>query len=81
MSATPTSERPGLLTVRQVSEILGCSPRHVYRMSDSGRMPRPVRLGALTRWPAHTGDPSTGVEDWVSAGCPACRQARKGGVR
>ncbi len=41
---------PALLDVRAVSALLNCSPRHVYRLSDSGRMPRPVKLGALVRW-------------------------------
>jgi predicted DNA-binding transcriptional regulator AlpA len=38
--------RPGpnlaaLLGVREVAALLGCSTRHVYRMADAGRMPRP----------------------------------------
>ncbi len=64
-----------LLDVQTVAEILGCSPRHVYRLSDSARMPSPVRLGALVRWRKSTGDPTTGVEDWVLAGCPSMRKA------
>ena len=38
-----------LVDVHQLAEMLGCSPRHVYRLSDAGKMPRPVKLGALVR--------------------------------
>lgn len=79
MTAIPLAEPPALLTVRQVAETLGCSPRHVYRLADAGRMPRPVRLGSLIRWRRQTGDPTTGIEDWIDAGCPAVRQ--HGGLR
>ena len=61
-----------MLDVAQVAEMLGCSPRHVYRLSDAGRMPRPIRLGALVRW----SKPS--LVDWIGAGCPNCRTAGKG---
>jgi excisionase family DNA binding protein len=57
-----------LLDVRAVAKMLGCSPRHVYRLSDGGRMPAPVKLGALVRWRA------TAIEEWIAAGCPAVRR-------
>lgn len=57
-----------LLDVQSVADMLGCSTRHVYRLSDAGRMPAPVKLGALVRWNR------TAVEEWISAGCPACRK-------
>jgi len=67
MPATTPAMLPALLDVRQVAQLLGCSGRHVYRMSDSGRMPRPAKLGNLVRWNR------TEIEDWISAGCPAVR--------
>ena len=42
---------PAMLTVDQVAKLLGCSARTVRRLIDSGRIPTPVRLGALVRWP------------------------------
>jgi excisionase family DNA binding protein len=50
-----TTNGPGhnpaeLLDVRAVAGVLGCSTRHVYRMADAGRMPRPLKLGQLVRW-------------------------------
>lgn len=53
-----------LLDVEIVAAMLGCSPRHVYRLSDAGRMPGPVKLGSLVRWSR------AAVEQWIEAGCP-----------
>lgn len=61
-----------LLDVRGVAAFLNCSPRHVYRLSDAGRMPSPLRLGTLVRWSRKT------VADWIAAGCPSVRSARGG---
>ena len=60
-----------LLDVQAVAEMCGCSTRHVYRLSDAGRMPRPVKLGALVRWKA-TGPGS--LAEWIDDGCPSCRK-------
>ena len=58
-----------MLNVGDVAKLLRCSARTVYRLSDSGRMPRPVKLGALVRWPREQ------VEGWIAEGCPNCRKA------
>ena len=47
---SPANASAKLLDVQAVAELLDCSPRHVYRLSDSGRMPAPLKLGALCRW-------------------------------
>jgi excisionase family DNA binding protein len=57
-----------LLDVRTVAAMLGCSPRHVYRLADAGRMPAPVRVGALVRWRR------SDLDSWLAAGCPATRR-------
>lgn len=59
-----------MLDVNQVAALLNCSARHVYRLADAGRMPRPVKLGALVRWPRHK------IEAWIEDGCPSCRSPR-----
>jgi predicted DNA-binding transcriptional regulator AlpA len=64
-----------LLDVRAVAALLDCSARHVYRLADAGRMPPPVRIGALVRWRRSTGDPTTGIEDWIAGGCRPVRPA------
>jgi len=57
-----------MLTVHDVARMLNCSARTVYRLADSGRIPRPVKLGALVRWPREV------VEQWIADGCPDVRK-------
>lgn len=68
MLETVPRTRTTLLDVRAVAEMLDCSPRHVYRLVDAGRMPAPVRVGALIRWPERV------IEEWIANGCPSCRE-------
>lgn len=58
-----------MLDVQAVAAMLDCSPRHVYRLSDGGLMPPPVRLGALVRWSRAV------IEAWISGGCKPVRTA------
>lgn len=50
MTATVIPTDPILLDVRAVARLLACSPRHVHRLTDAGRLPRPIALGRLIRW-------------------------------
>lgn len=61
------ADGPAMLDVKGVARLLGCSPRHVNRLSEAGRMPDPVKLGALVRWDR------AGLARWIAAGCPAVR--------
>ena len=69
--STGTESSAKLLDVQAVSRMLGCSTRHVYRLSDAGRMPAPLKLGALVRWSRES------VEEWIRAGCPSCRKGAR----
>ena len=62
-----------LLDVAAVADLLNCSQRHVYRLSDAGKMPAPVKLGALVRWSASS------IREWINAGCPAVRSLKGAG--
>lgn len=62
-----TTTTPELLPIGEVARLLGCSPRHVWRLADSDRMPRPVKLGAASRWRRAE------LLRWLDAGCPATR--------
>jgi len=71
MTAVESPERATgrkLGDVKAVAAKLDCSPRHVYRLADSDRMPRPVRLGTLVRWDLDE------LDRWIAAGCPSCRK-------
>ena len=61
----------GMLNVGDVARMLRCSSRTVYRLAGSGRMPRPIKLGALVRWPREQ------VSAWIADGCPTRRDARQ----
>lgn len=71
-SPPPPGTKAALLDVDQVAAMLSCSPRHVRRLAEAGRMPRPVHLGALTRWAR------ADIEAWIAGGC---QPMRKGGRR
>ena len=73
--ATP-APLPALLDVETLRALLGnCSARHAYRLADSGRMPRPIKLGALVRWRRDE------IEAWIAGGCKPVRVAgSKGGA-
>lgn len=43
---------------------IGCSSRHILRMVDAGLMPKPIKLGRLTRWRRCE------IEQWLANGCP-----------
>jgi len=58
-----------LLTIGEVADLLKLSIRTIRRLADSGKMPRPVKVGALIRWKA------IDLESWVEAGCPSVRRA------
>ena len=57
-----------MLDVRTVADLLDCSARHVYRLADAGRMPRPIKLGKLVRWRR------SAVEAWLADDCPLVRK-------
>ena len=54
-----------LLSVADVARLLGgVGERTVWRWADSGRMPRPLRVGGRRLWRRHE------IQRWVEAGCP-----------
>ena len=61
-----------LIEIDSIAQMLKCSTRHVRRLVDSGRIPRPIKLGTLLRWI------KSDIDRWFIAGCPSCR---KGGTR
>ncbi len=63
-----------LLDVNAVTILLGnCSRRHVRRLADSGRMPRPIKLGSLIRWRRAE------LMVWLQGGCQPIRTVKDSG--
>jgi len=66
-SGAAVLERTGaadrLIGVRDVSELLDCSDRHVWKLSYSARLPTPVRVGRAVKWRL------SDIERYIVAGC------------
>ncbi|MFN7878231.1 MAG: helix-turn-helix transcriptional regulator [Pirellula sp.] len=62
-----------MLSVTNLAKRWGCSERHVRRMVDAGRCPRPIKFGSLLRFPVAV------IEQWENDGCPHVRNIAKGG--
>jgi excisionase family DNA binding protein len=71
LPAAPVRDPAALLDVQAVAALLHCSSRHVYRLADAGRMPSPVKLGALVRWRRQD------LDNWLASGCKPVRAIGK----
>ena len=47
---TAHNEAPVLLDVKAVAALFQSSPATIWRRVNDGTMPRPVRIGGMTRW-------------------------------
>jgi excisionase family DNA binding protein len=68
----PSATLPLLISVESVADLLGISPRSVWRRLSSGEMIEPIKIGKSVRWRRQE------VIDWVEAGCPIPVIERKG---
>ena len=59
-----TKNEPVLLTVEELSSLLGISIRTIWRRESTGDIPVPVRIGGLVRWRRAE------IDNWIEAGCP-----------
>lgn len=61
---TTTSDNVQMLTASDVAKRLRISVRGVWRQVSTGRIPEPVYVGRLARWPLAT------IKEWMEQGCP-----------
>ena len=47
---TTHNEGPALLDVKAVAALFQSSPAIIWRRVNDGTIPRPVRIGGMTRW-------------------------------
>ena len=47
---TTYNETPVLLDVKAVAALFQSSPATIWRRVNDGTLPRPVRIGGMTRW-------------------------------
>ncbi len=59
-----------LINAIEVGSLLSCSARHVVRLAEAERLPKPLRLGSLVRWRR------TDIESWIAQGCPGAEARR-----
>jgi predicted DNA-binding transcriptional regulator AlpA len=52
------------LSAADVAKLLNISIRHVWALNSSNQLPRPLKLGRLTRWRA------SDICSWLEAGAP-----------
>jgi excisionase family DNA binding protein len=53
-----------LIGVREVAKLLKVSVRHVVRVSETGEIPPPIRIGRAVRWSRDA------LTKWIADGCP-----------
>jgi excisionase family DNA binding protein len=72
---SPAPDTTGMFDVQDLAKLLRCSTRTIYRLSDGGKMPPPLKLGGLCRWP------KSKILEWIDRGCQPVRSvaARTGG--
>lgn len=49
---TPSAAPERLLTLREVRELTSLSSATIYRMVAAGALPKPIKCGNASRWPA-----------------------------
>ena len=61
---------PQLIDIDELQRLTLMSKATIWRMEAAGRIPPACRIGRSVRWRLRTGDPATGIADWIEAGCP-----------
>ena len=59
-SCTPFDSVAMLVRAKEIAAFLGCSPKHVRKLSERGEFPKPVKAGRLLRWSRQS------VERWLA---------------
>ncbi|HDP36107.1 MAG TPA: DNA-binding protein [Candidatus Hydrogenedentes bacterium] len=57
-----------MLTTKEVAALLRISRRTLFTLLDSGKLPRPCRVGRQFRWPKTT------IDAWIGDGMPNVRK-------
>lgn len=61
-----------LVDVNAAARLCSLSRSAFYNLVNSGRAPRPIKLGRSARWRRQE------LLDWIVSGCPDIRQGKKG---
>lgn len=64
-----TTIEPELLTTKQAAGLLSIGERSLWRASNSGQAPRPIKIGGSVRYR------KSDLLAWIADGCPDLRKA------
>lgn len=70
MTSTSAIDSVRLIDVKELAQITGLSRATIWRHHEEGIMPCGVKIGRSVRWRLRTGNPQTGILDWIEASCP-----------
>ena len=71
-------KRYRLIGIDELSQITGLSKATLWRHHTNGLIPHGCTIGRSVRWRLRTGNPQTGILDWLDVGCPPCNSHQKG---
>ncbi len=55
---------PIVIGVEEFAQLMGVTPRTIWRWDSTGKVPEPVRVGGAVRWRL------ADIMKWIDAGCP-----------
>ena len=55
---------PIVIGVEEFAQLMGVTPRTIWRWDSTGKVPEPVRPGGAVRWRL------ADIKKWIDAGCP-----------
>lgn len=72
MDSPSTIAAPKLLTMHDVVALTGFARSHIHALVNTGRMPKPLKIGRSIRWRA------SDIDAWIDAGCPSVEAMSRG---
>ena len=70
-TAIPSLDDRRLIDITELARLTGLSKPTLWRHNENRLLPKTMKIGRAVRWRLRTGDPETGVLDWLDAGCPS----------
>jgi len=59
----------------EIAGRLGVSERHLHRLVGQAKMPKPTKLGRVSRYPKDE------IDNWIGQGCPALGDLKRGSIQ
>ena len=56
--------QPLAISARELARLLDVSPRQVWRLNSTGKLPKPIRLGGSVKWRREE------IVAWLGQNCP-----------